>query len=51
MSEHSDAPHACLTASRVFAGDTVSRVFISEPVSRVFVGDQYIRVNQPAGTP
>jgi hypothetical protein len=39
MSEHSDAPNACLTASRVFVGDTGSRVFISESVAGVFVGD------------
>jgi hypothetical protein len=39
MSEHSDAPNACVTASRVFVGDTVSRVFISESVAGVFVGD------------
>ena len=39
MSERSDAPNACLTASRVFVGDTVSRVFISQSVAGVFVGD------------
>jgi transcriptional regulator with GAF, ATPase, and Fis domain len=39
MSEHTDASNACVTASRVFVGDTVSRVFVSESVAGVFVGD------------
>ena len=37
MSDYVDSPSVCISASRVFVGDTVSRVFVGDTVSRSYL--------------